>query len=221
MTTQTAYAAGQSAARKAISGRRPGRRRMPSIPSALKVKWQAQWEEFVAGWSTAIAEDADQQANSAIVYRNGVEATISPTEEEKMVNIDIYEDRPGSFWRDMGPFFALRQVRREMPYLVDDEGYIWFVARGLQGRVVGFASLHISKLTEGYMHGLYVLDEMRKTGIGNRLIADRIRYLTEHKVSKIFTTANPFSAPILKQHGFQQKSVRGKFERLVLEVDAK
>ena len=58
------------------------------------------------------------------------------------MKIVIYEDRPPAFWALMGPFFAQRRYRREMPYLVDDDGYAWFVAQGGEA-VAGFVGVDL------------------------------------------------------------------------------
>ena len=60
------------------------------------------------------------------------------------MKIAEHEDRPAEFWAFMGLFFAQRKYRREMPYLVDDDGYVWYLA--MDGDILlGFAAIHAMK----------------------------------------------------------------------------
>ena len=131
--------------------------------------------------------------------------------------LEIYVDRPPEFWRDMGPFFAFRSVRREMPYLADEPGYTWFVIRdtaALQdytSTVVAFASLHVDKAGVGHLHSLYVTAANRKTGLAAKLIDDRLAYLLSRDCKIIRTTANANSMRLFVDRGFKALKERGQY----------
>lgn len=141
---------------------------------------------------------------------------MSKTQTNPEIEITFYgpEDRPRAFWADMGPFFARREVKREMPYLADDDGYCWWVARAGK-TVVGFASAHLDA-TGGTanLHGLYVVPSHRGTGIAADLIEKRLGWAQEQGAKAARVTANAKSAPALLAAGFSQVSEKGQYKVL-------
>lgn len=125
-------------------------------------------------------------------------------------------DRPTAFWTSMGPFFGSKVVRKEMPYLVDDDTYTWFIVRANR-KVLGFASVHTDKSKVGHLHGLYVVPEHRANGTADKLITARLNLLRGQGIKIARTTANARSAPQLAKHGFAEKSKKGSY--LVMEVN--
>lgn len=132
------------------------------------------------------------------------------------MRLSIYTDRPPEFWLSMGPFFASRAVRREMPYLVDEPDYVWFVIREPR-EISGFAACHIDKHGVGHLSHLYVKPERRANGVAARLIQERLDWLRKQGVKRASTTASSLSKPQLEKHGFQPVKERGSYT--VMEVE--
>lgn len=134
------------------------------------------------------------------------------------MEVRIYGDgnKGPEFWKLMGYFFASRKVRREMPYLIDDDGYTWFVA--VEGKtVVGFSSCHTDKSKTGHLHGIYVVDEHRRKGIASRLVHERLDWMRAHGVSKFKAVASPKSHTVLLRAGFAEIGNKGKYIVMTLE----
>lgn len=129
----------------------------------------------------------------------------------------IYHDRPPEFWSRMGPFFASRAVRKEMPYLSDGPGYIWFVVHD-EDHVRAFASVDVDAKGIGHLRNAYVLPGWRGNHAASHLMEERLRYLREKGVTRARTTRrigkeNPFA----ERHGFRAVGKSGGYE--VLEID--
>lgn len=123
---------------------------------------------------------------------------------------DIYYERPPEFWALLGPYFARQEYRREMPYLKDDDGYVWFVAMD-GGTLAGFASLHVDR-RGGHLHGLYVAPDYRGQDIARQLVQARLDYLRSlGNVHIVTATCNEQSKPLLQEFGFQPRGQRGQY----------
>jgi RimJ/RimL family protein N-acetyltransferase len=126
------------------------------------------------------------------------------------MQIDIYHDRPPEFWALLGPYFARTEYRREMPYLVDDDGYVWFAVQDDE-TLAGFASLHVDR-RGGHLHGLYVAPVYRGQDVATRLVQARLDYLRElGNVHIANVTVNEQSKPLLVQFGFRPQKQRGQY----------
>lgn len=137
------------------------------------------------------------------------------TTEEKTAEITTYTDRPDKFWAAMGPFFARREVRREMPYLVDEDGDVWFVAR-IKKQVVGFVAVSATKKGASNIHALYVAPQYRGNGIAESLIESALSYLREQGTQSATTTANAKSVPLFEAQGFSEVTAKGQY--IVMEL---
>jgi GNAT superfamily N-acetyltransferase len=134
------------------------------------------------------------------------------------MKIVTYEDRSPEFWARMGPFFAQRRYRRAMPYLVDDDGYIWFLA--VDGEtVLGFGAVHETK-DYGVLSGLYVAEKHRGNGVARKLIDARIRWCLEKGLKKAKTTASSDSRPIFEKSGFAVTGTKGQYTMMEVMIDA-
>ncbi|MDR2175570.1 MAG: GNAT family N-acetyltransferase [Synergistaceae bacterium] len=134
------------------------------------------------------------------------------------IAIEKYEERPPEFWALMGPFFAQRRYRREMPYLVDDDGYVWFLAVENEA-VLGFGSVHETKDC-GVLSGLYVAEKHRGNGVARKLIDARLQWCKEKELKKAKTTASPDSKPIFEKAGFAVTGTKGQYTTMEVELDA-
>jgi len=114
----------------------------------------------------------------------------------------IYTERQKNrdFWGLMGFYLGSRRIRREMPYIVDDIGYVWHVFTK-QNNILGFVSTHQRK-KRGEITSLYVIKNFRRHGIGTLLVEKAVCYLNDTK--EIHTTATGKSALIFKNVGFQE-----------------
>ena len=126
-----------------------------------------------------------------------------------------HEDRAPEFWMLMGPFFARREVRREMPYLVDEDGKIWALAME-GGDVLGFGAVMLKGRVAG-LSGLWVRPARRGEGIGARLVRERVERAREMGAARCRATASPASSALLKGLGFVETARRGRYS--VMEVD--
>jgi len=132
------------------------------------------------------------------------------------MNIVTYHERPPEFWALLGPFFARREYRRELPYLVDDDGHIWFVVMD-GGTLAGFASLHVDR-RGGHLHGLYVASEYRAMSIARQLVKARLDYLRGLNVHIVNVTCNEQSKPLLQEFGFQPSEQRGQYTMMEMPL---
>lgn len=134
------------------------------------------------------------------------------------MDIQIYQDQDKGpdFWRDMGYYFASRKIRREMPYLIDDDGYTWFLAREA-GAVVGFASCHVGKDKTGHLHGIYVEEERRRKGVATALVRARLDWLRQQGCASFHAVASPKSQTVLLAAGFVDTGKKGGYIVMSLE----
>lgn len=144
---------------------------------------------------------------------------------DSSIPVEIHDHQlTPEFWAMMGPFFASKHVRREMPYLCHEEGYRWFVARDEAGTVLGFASLHVDGKGTGHIHGLYVVPEHRRENIAERMLLQQLGYCVLYGVSKVQVVASVMSKTLFEKNGFGARGARGTYtvmdRSLVSEVRA-
>jgi GNAT superfamily N-acetyltransferase len=131
------------------------------------------------------------------------------------VKIDQYESRPPIFWETMGPFFACREYRKEMPYLTDDAGYVWFLA--WRDELAGFACAHESG-EKVILHSVYVLKDHRGFGVAKALYEARIEWAASVGAKRIEAICNPSTIDAFRKRGFSVASSRGKYNRMVKDI---
>lgn len=110
----------------------------------------------------------------------------------------------------IGPLFASRQVRREMPYLHHEDGFVWFVAVTSDGDAAGMASIDIRD-TVATLRNLYVVPARRCHGIAATITERQLAYACEHGARWIRTVASPFSIGGYEKRGFYRVGSRGKY----------
>lgn len=135
-----------------------------------------------------------------------------------MKNLEIFEDRPDRFWLLMGPYFASAAVRKELPYLVDKPGDVWFVWVE-DDRVHGFLAVTTGgKQME--IHGVYVHPDRRGNGLGKMLAARALKWLiAKGNSGTVRVTANAASAQIWRDIGFVVVSRRGGYEVMEVRIE--
>jgi len=111
------------------------------------------------------------------------------------ISVKIFEGLydKSTFYSLMGESFALKSVRKELPYLDNEPGRIWFVAvlkNQNNNTVVGFVSLQ-EKTSKIVMKNDYVYPEFRKNGVYNLLNEKRLAYAQKYdKPLSILATKN-------------------------------
>lgn len=136
-----------------------------------------------------------------------------------MKNLEIFEDRPDRFWILMGPFFASAAVRKELPYLTDKPGDVWFVWVE-DGSVLGFLAVTIGE-KQREIHGVYVHPDQRGNGLAKLLAARALKWLmTEGYSGVVRVTATAASAPIWRSIGFTGVSTRGSYEVMEARIES-
>lgn len=110
----------------------------------------------------------------------------------------------------IGPLFASRRVRREMPYLHHEEGFVWVVAVDPAGDAVGMGSIDVR---EGIatLRNLYVVPAHRGNGIAETLTDRQFAYARKHGARWIRTVASPLSASGYAKRGFYRVGSRGHY----------
>lgn len=136
------------------------------------------------------------------------------------MNIQIFHDRTPQFWQHMGPFFASRAIRKDLPSLCDEPGRIWFLSWS-QGSVVAFASLDCDGAVGhivGHLRNLYVQPGRRGEGHASALMAARLTYLREQGITKARTTRRVSKeVQFAENYGFHVLRVESNWE--ILEAD--
>ena len=96
------------------------------------------------------------------------------------MDIKVYtpEEQGDTFYAAMGPFFASRAVRRELPYICNSPTTTWVLTYEGE-KVVAFAAFEVKK-NEVTLNHAYVLPDHRGKGYYSGLIAKRLELLKGH-----------------------------------------
>lgn len=121
--------------------------------------------------------------------------------------------RPVWFWCAMGPQFASREVRRDMPFLYDD-GQAWWTVFDQLG-VAGFAAARRVNIVKGELVHCWVRRAWRGRGVGRMLTTMRLEYLDRAGAQVVGTVAVSGWADVLgREFGFRTISARGRYRRM-------
>jgi len=95
------------------------------------------------------------------------------------LQIEIFEGNydKSKFYSHMGKYFAEPKYQKEMPYLANKEGSVWFLAFE-KDTLIAFASLHELKNKIMFEHS-YVEEAYRKKGIWKKLNEFRFKYASD------------------------------------------
>jgi len=131
-------------------------------------------------------------------------------EEFKIVKMEHGES---GFWDALGPFFASRDVRKELGIAMSsDENYVWFVALSGDNKVAGFAALEC-KGSRADCHHLYIVPEFRNRLLFPALFKTREKYAWGKGIRRIIVVSNPATSHWMPNLGYTEKSKRGKYTR--------
>lgn len=121
-------------------------------------------------------------------------------------------ERDREFYADMGPFFASRDVAKELGEpLYDEEGSLWLIGR--KGKtVVGWSVFRIRKDKVGVFDWSYVIPDYRQQGIWSQLYDHKVSFLKDRGVERVHTaTANSLLVKAYNNRGFTLRHTRGSW----------
>ena len=118
----------------------------------------------------------------------------------------------GEFYSQMGKFFAEPDYKKELPYLVNREGSVWFVAID-NDQVVGFVAVNEGKNMIRLSHD-YVIDDYRQQGLYKKLNKRRADYIkTKDKPLEIIVKEQ-FLIDYWQNKGFKTTRTNGAYSYL-------
>ncbi|AVF28869.1 hypothetical protein [Paenibacillus larvae] len=104
------------------------------------------------------------------------------------------------FYSHMGKYFAEDQYKRQLPYLKNQDGKVWFVAFG-GGEVAAFSSLQEKKNKIVFSSG-YVEERYRKSGVWEQMIKLRLDYVSGSDKPIEIATDKDYLVATLKKYQF-------------------
>lgn len=133
------------------------------------------------------------------------------------MEIAVYTDRPEHFWIAMGPHFASKAIRADLPALCDAPGYVWFLTMDGEA-LLAFASVDIDAKGVGHLRNLWVAPERRGEGVASALMEARLDYL-QHQGVRTARTSRRVSKDVqfAENHGFRLLRNEGNWQ--ILEID--
>lgn len=126
------------------------------------------------------------------------------------MTFEMFRNRPARFWIAMGPFFASREVRKEMPYLMDHDGDTWWIAWNRK-EVAGFMALRVEPQGKAVTHGLFVLPKFRRQSIASKLVGAGVLLSIHEGCRFIESTCTEASKSVYANHGFKAHRARGQY----------
>ena len=115
------------------------------------------------------------------------------------------------FYSLMGKYFAERKYRKQMPYLINDEKYLWRLYFH-KNNLIGF--YHYNYLKEDLIEfgGLYLEEAYRDKCLGKRILFEQTTEFKEYNQKSI--SNNPIVLHIRKDLGFVETGKRGSYSIL-------
>lgn len=115
-------------------------------------------------------------------------------------------DRDDAFYAVMGRFFMSNEVRKDMPWLKDEDSKVWVLA--FHGdECVGFSALRT--IPKGHeLCSLYIVPEHRNTGVAKKLTEHRLKMVAGDQVVRVVCNAE--TLPRYLELGFKKVAMRGK-----------
>lgn len=129
--------------------------------------------------------------------------------------------RTADFWVAMGPFFANKEIRKDLPNLTDNDRVVWFLVMSkpsypnIEETVLAFASVEVDAKGVGHLRNLYVVPSYRNEGYASALMDARIAYLRGIGVTTAQTTRRVSKEiQFAEHHGFTVVKVEGGYQIL-------
>lgn len=110
----------------------------------------------------------------------------------------------------IGPLFANRRVRREMPYMHHEDDFFWTVAVSPDGDVVAMGSVDIRSCC-ATLRNLYVIPSWRRLGVGGAITDLQIEHARARGARWVRSVASPLSLSTYERRGFYRVASRGQY----------
>lgn len=122
------------------------------------------------------------------------------------------------FYSLMGKYFAERQYRKQMPYLINDKKYVWRLYFH-KNELIGF--YHYTYLKKDLIEfgGLYLEEKYRGKGLGKRILFEQNQEFSKYNQKSI--SNNPIVLQIRNELGFVETGKRGSYTILEKRVEEK
>ncbi|OIR02420.1 acetyltransferase (GNAT) family protein [mine drainage metagenome] len=117
----------------------------------------------------------------------------------------------------IGPLFASRRVRREMPYMHHEEGYVWSVAVTPLGEAAAMGSVDVRQGV-ATLRNLYVAPAWRGCGVGRHLTDLLFGHACGHGARWMRAVASPRAVGVFERRGFYRVSARGQYVTMELAL---
>lgn len=123
-----------------------------------------------------------------------------------------------TFYSLMGKYFAERKYRKQMPYLINDDNYLWRLYFH-DDELIGF--YHYTYLKDNLIEfgGLYLEEDYRNQGLGKRILYEQTSEFAEYNQKSI--SNNPILLHIRIKLGFSETGRRGSYSILEKRVGEK
>lgn len=127
------------------------------------------------------------------------------------LRIEQYDHGEGDFWDRLGPYFASREVERELGVsMTSDESHTWWLAFD-NGNLVGFAAAERLKNGINILRHAWVEPEWREEGVYGALVDQRLEDLTSAGETDFRVTVTDDGIERYKDRGFEKARTRGQY----------
>ena len=124
-----------------------------------------------------------------------------------------YNKRNNNFWKTMGFYFADKEVRKELPYIIDEKEKIWII--GYENRkVVGFLS-YKSSGNAFIISNCYTDKYFREQGKFKELMDYTLEKLKYEKKIKLVILQDYIN--FFKRRGFYEGYKKGEYITMIKE----
>ena len=125
-----------------------------------------------------------------------------------------FRNRNKDFWSIMAHYFANKEVRKELPYIIDEKDKIWVIGFKNKEDIIGFLSYKIFRGTVT-ISNCYVNTTYRKNGHFKKLILYTLAKLENEKKIKL-TITNEY-AGFFEKLGFCESYRKGNYTVMIKE----
>jgi predicted GNAT family acetyltransferase len=127
------------------------------------------------------------------------------------IRIERYDHGKDDFWERLGPYFASRDVERELGVsLTSNESHTWWLAFD-NGNLVGFAAAEQLKNGTNILRHAWIEPEWRGEGVHERLVDRRLEDLTEAGETNFRVTVTDDGIERYRDRGFEEARTRGQY----------
>ena len=134
------------------------------------------------------------------------------------MKIKIFKDdyNKSEFYGIIGKYFAERKYRNEMPYMINKDGKVWFVAMK-NDEVIGFAAIYIEN-KKGMIESNYVEEKHRNNGVFTKLIEKMMDYIGGKVDILEIATNKEYLIDFWIKRGFGESRKKGSYQYLTKEI---